>query len=162
MYSRVPNTTVGNPYSFFCACPSYMALFGTSRLLNFKKSSFLHFYSELLAYWFFPCTTLQSKVFVSNNWWSKSLLTNIWFLTLKKQWQIYQITNQKLLNWTPWLNWYSSNEVCSTGPTVQTSLHSSTYYQQKTPIYTLIWNYIFIDFLEKKVPPTFLFSPTFL
>ena len=49
-YSRVPNTTVGNPYSFFGACPSYMALFGTSRLLNFKKSSFLHFYSELLAY----------------------------------------------------------------------------------------------------------------
>ena len=50
VYSRVPNTTVGNPYSFFGACPSYMALFGTSRLLNFKKSSFLHFYSELLAY----------------------------------------------------------------------------------------------------------------
>ena len=50
MYSRVPNTTVGNPYSFFGACPSYMALFGTSRLLNFVKSSFLHFYSELLAY----------------------------------------------------------------------------------------------------------------
>ena len=50
IYSRVPNTTVGNPYSFFGACPSYMALFGTSRLLNFKKSSFLHFYSELLAY----------------------------------------------------------------------------------------------------------------
>ena len=49
-YSRVPNTTVGNPYSFFGACPSYMALFGTSRLLNFVKSSFLHFYSELLAY----------------------------------------------------------------------------------------------------------------
>ena len=49
MYSRVPNTTVGNPYSFFGACPSYMALFGTSRLLTFKKSSFLHFYSELLA-----------------------------------------------------------------------------------------------------------------
>jgi hypothetical protein len=49
-YSRVPNTTVGNPYSFFGACPSYMALFGTTRLLNFKKSSFLHFYSELLAY----------------------------------------------------------------------------------------------------------------
>ena len=67
-YSRVPNTAVGNPYSFFGAWPSYMALFGTSRLLNFKKSSFLHFYSELLAYWFFPCTTLQLKVFVSNHW----------------------------------------------------------------------------------------------
>ena len=78
-YSRVPNTTVGNLYSFFGACPSYMALFGTSRLLNFKKSSFLHFYSELIAYWFFTCTTLQLKVFV----WSKSLLMNIWFLTLK-------------------------------------------------------------------------------
>ena len=52
-YSRVPNTTVWNPYSFFGACPSYMALFGTTRLLNLKKSSFLHFYSELLAYWFF-------------------------------------------------------------------------------------------------------------
>ena len=50
---RVPNTTVGNPYSFCGACPSYMALFGTSHLLNFVKSSFLHFYSELLAYWFF-------------------------------------------------------------------------------------------------------------
>ena len=49
-YSRVPNTTVGNPNSFFGAFPSYMALFGTSRLLNFVKSSFLHFYSELLAY----------------------------------------------------------------------------------------------------------------
>ena len=49
-YSRLPNTTVGNPYSFFGAFLSYMALFGTSRLLNFKKSSFLHFYSELLAY----------------------------------------------------------------------------------------------------------------
>ena len=58
MYSRVPNTTVGNPYSFFGAWPSYMALFGTSRLLNFKKSSILHFYSELLAYWFF--TFLES------------------------------------------------------------------------------------------------------
>ena len=66
-YSRVPNTTVGNPYSFFGACPFYMALFGTSRLLNLKKSSFLHLYSELLAYWFFPCTTLQWKVFVSNH-----------------------------------------------------------------------------------------------
>ena len=49
VYSRVPNTTVGNPYSFFGACPSYMALLGTSLLLNFKKISFLHFYSELLA-----------------------------------------------------------------------------------------------------------------
>ena len=47
-YSRVPNTTVGNPYSFFGAFSSYMALFGT-RLLNFMKSSFLHFYSEFLA-----------------------------------------------------------------------------------------------------------------
>ena len=49
-YSRVPNTTVGNPYSFFGAFPSYMALFGTSRLLDFMKSSFLHFYSEFFAY----------------------------------------------------------------------------------------------------------------
>ena len=49
MYSRVPNTTVGNPYSFFDVFPSYMALFGTSCLLNFMKSSFLHFYSEFLA-----------------------------------------------------------------------------------------------------------------
>ena len=47
---RVRNTRVGNPYSFFGAFPSYMALFGTSRLLNFMKSSFLHFYSEFLAY----------------------------------------------------------------------------------------------------------------
>jgi hypothetical protein len=87
-YSRVPNTTVGNPYSFFGACPSYMALFGTSHLLNFKKSSFLHFYWELLAYWFFPlcCSTLQLKGFVPNNWWSKSLLMNIWFITLNKVW----------------------------------------------------------------------------
>ena len=63
-YSRVPNITVGNPYSFFGAFPSYMALFGTSRLLNFMKSSFLHFYSECLPYWFFIffCTTLQLKV----------------------------------------------------------------------------------------------------
>ena len=49
-YSRVPNTTVGNPYSFLGAFPSYMALFGISRLLNFMKSSFLHSYSEILAY----------------------------------------------------------------------------------------------------------------
>ena len=61
-YSSVLNITVGN--HFFDVFPSNMALFGTSCLLNFKKSSFLHFYSELLAYWFFPCTTLQSKGFV--------------------------------------------------------------------------------------------------
>ena len=53
VYSRVPNTTIGNPYSFFGAAPSYMALFGTSRLLNFMKSSFLHFYSEFFVYGFF-------------------------------------------------------------------------------------------------------------
>ena len=62
-YSRVPNTTVGNLYSFFGACPSYMALFGTTLLLNFKKSSFLHFYSELLAYWFFPLHHFTTKSF---------------------------------------------------------------------------------------------------
>ena len=82
-YSKVPNTTVRNPYSSFGAFPSYMILFGTSRLLNFMKSSFLHFYSEFFAYGFFTFvfTTLQLKVFVSNNWWYKSLLMNIWFLT---------------------------------------------------------------------------------
>ena len=68
-YSRDPNTTVGNTYYFFGAVPFYMALFGTSRLLNFMKSSFLHFYSEFFAYGFFTFffTTLQLKVFVSNN-----------------------------------------------------------------------------------------------
>ena len=115
MYSRVPNTTVGNPYSFFGACPSYMALFGTSRLLDFNKKSFLHFYSELLAYLFFPCTTLQLKVFVSNNWWSKSLLMNSKSLKCHLMTFVHtgpgeglfphhsrciKNTNQKILNWT--------------------------------------------------------------
>ena len=43
-YSSVPNITVGNPYYFFDIFPSYMALFVTSRLLNFMQSSFLHLY----------------------------------------------------------------------------------------------------------------------
>ena len=45
--------------------------------------TFLFRISCSLIFYFF-CSTLQLKVFVSNNWWSKSLLMNIWFLTLKK------------------------------------------------------------------------------
>ena len=32
---------------------------------------------------------------------------------------------------------------------------------KKNPTFTLIWNHIFIE-LKKKIPPTFLFSATFL
>ena len=91
-YSRVPNTTVGNPCSFFGACPSYMALFGTTRLLNFKKSSFLHFYSELLAYWFFSLHHFTSKSFcikydLTVYWWVfDSLHWNI-FIFASSQWK---------------------------------------------------------------------------
>jgi len=91
-YSRVPNTTVWNPYSFFGACPSYMALFGTSRLLNFKKSSFLHFYSELLAYWFFSLHHFTSKSFcikydLTVYWWIFDFLHWKIFIFASSQWK---------------------------------------------------------------------------
>ena len=40
-YSRVPNITVGHPYSIFGAFPSYIGLFGISRLLNIFIQNFL-------------------------------------------------------------------------------------------------------------------------
>ena len=91
-YSRVPNTTVGNLYSFFGACPSYMALFGTTLLLNFKKSSFLHFYSELLAYWFFPLHHFTTKSFCFKYdlrvyWWIFDFLHWKIFVFASSQWQ---------------------------------------------------------------------------
>ena len=103
-YSRVPNTTVGNPYSFFGACPSYMALFGTTRLLNFKKSSFLHFYSELLAYWFFPLHHFTTKSFCFKYdlrvyWWIFDFLHWKTFVFASPQWQTVHMRYHSFLQY---------------------------------------------------------------
>ena len=81
-YSRAPNTTVGNPYSFFGAC-RLIWNFSFIKFCEMFLPTFLFRTSRLLIFYFF-WVTLQLIAFLSNNWWSKFLLLNIWFLTLNK------------------------------------------------------------------------------